>query len=233
MLKQDPLIKANLGVWDGYHVPMHTCEVRRFIQLLSSEEPGLLLDVGCADGQLGEHLNCLGWKSFGIDVSPANAYAATSRGVTSSISNLGSPLPFASNRFDAVVAKEVIEHLVDTRLLVAECWRVLRPGGCLILGTPNLASLSNRFRLLFGLYPGWMDYQVEGGIGHVRYYTLQTLCLQLTSAAFRVEKAVGTSLALPLLARFLDSDRAGWLAWLGYKLPSLSAVFVVKARKVT
>jgi SAM-dependent methyltransferase len=53
------------------------------------------------------------------------------------------PLPFRSQRFDAVFAGELIEHLTDPRPALAEFARVLRPGGTLILTTPNRGRLAN------------------------------------------------------------------------------------------
>jgi SAM-dependent methyltransferase len=232
-MAQEALSHTNLRTWDGYQVPMYTLEVRRFVEFVSVEKPGSLLDVGCADGQLGEYLNHrLGWRSSGIDISLTNASLATQRGVMTVVGNLRSPLPFDSNSFDAVIAKQIIEHLVDTRLFLMECYRVLRVKGCLILGTPNLASLSNRLRLLLGRYPGWMDYQLEDGAGHVRYYSFPILKRQLRAIGFHVEYAVGTALRLPFLARFLPEDRIRFLVWLGRILPSLSPILVVKARKL-
>jgi SAM-dependent methyltransferase len=54
------------------------------------------------------------------------------------------PLPFRDGAFDAVFAGELIEHLPDPRPGVAEFRRVLRPGGTLILTTPNRLRLANR-----------------------------------------------------------------------------------------
>jgi SAM-dependent methyltransferase len=53
------------------------------------------------------------------------------------------PLPFGSGAFDALFAGELIEHLPDPRPGVAEFHRVLKPGGILILTTPNRRRLAN------------------------------------------------------------------------------------------
>jgi SAM-dependent methyltransferase len=180
---------------------------------------------------LGEYLRQLGWISIGIDIIQENAAMATQRGVLAVVGDLSDGLPFKNCIFDAIVAKQVIEHLINTRLLLTECYRTLRPKGCLLLSTPNLSSLSNRLRLLFGMYPHWMDFQVENGVGHIRYYTLGILKQQLHSVGFKVECAVGTALVLPLLARFLSEDKVGLLTILGKLLPQLSPILIIKARK--
>jgi SAM-dependent methyltransferase len=148
------------------------------------------------------------------------------------VADLLHPFPYRSNSFDAVLAKQVCEHLADTRQFFQECQRVLRPGGMLLVGTPNLASLSNRVRLLFGLYPTFMDYEMEGGYGHVRYYTLKTLLGQLRGLGFEVVAVRGGALPLPLLDRLIRRNRFRPAELLGNLLPSLSHNLVVKVRKV-
>src|SRR5262249_51796080 len=53
-------------------------------------------------------------------------------------------LPFAAESADVVIMSELIEHLVDTDSALDEVFRVLRPGGSLLLSTPNLAAWYNR-----------------------------------------------------------------------------------------
>lgn len=56
----------------------------------------------------------------------------------------GAPLPYADQRFDAVVSMDVIEHVVDPLPWVREALRVLKPSGLLFLTTPNYGSRSLR-----------------------------------------------------------------------------------------
>ena len=173
----------------------------------------------------------MGWESVGVDISIENAHRTSGCGVSAALADLSSCLPFADGVFDAVVAKEVIEHVVDTRLLLEECRRVLCPGGRLIVGTPNLASLTNRVRLAFGRYPGWMDYELETGSGHVRYYTRKVLRTQLQSVGFNVGRELGTALSLPFLGRFVAGDGPAILGLAGRAIPSLAEIIVIEAWK--
>ncbi|MCA1725337.1 MAG: methyltransferase domain-containing protein, partial [Thermomicrobia bacterium] len=51
--------------------------------------------------------------------------------------DLDAPLPFAAGTFDLIILREAIEHLRDGATTLAACLRVLRPGGCVALTTPN------------------------------------------------------------------------------------------------
>ena len=62
-------------------------------------------------------------------------------------------LPLTDSSVDVVIMSELIEHLVDPDGTLDEAWRVLRPGGTLLLSTPNLAAWYNRVLLRFGIQP--------------------------------------------------------------------------------
>lgn len=58
------------------------------------------------------------------------------------------PLPYADGIFDLVTCTEVIEHLEHYRFTLREIFRVLKPGGIVVLSTPNILNLKSRFRFL-------------------------------------------------------------------------------------
>jgi ubiquinone/menaquinone biosynthesis C-methylase UbiE len=62
-------------------------------------------------------------------------------------------IPWDDASFDTVVCTEIIEHVLDTDGLLEEIRRVLRPGGRLIISTPNLSGFTNRLMLLLGWQP--------------------------------------------------------------------------------
>ena len=62
-------------------------------------------------------------------------------------------LPFEDESIDIIVANQILEHAKEIFWIMHEISRVLKVGGKLILGLPNLASLHNRLLLLFGLQP--------------------------------------------------------------------------------
>ena len=112
-------------------------------------------------------------------------------------------LPWPENTFDCVVCCEVIEHIVDTDRLLSELKRVLKPGGVLVLSTPNLASALNRVFVLLGWQPLSTEVSTRRSdygnplrkpltpAGHVRSYTFRALVEQAKDAGFFVERAAG------------------------------------------
>jgi SAM-dependent methyltransferase len=92
-----------------------------------------LLDVGCGTGWLGDHFE----HYTGIDGSAEAVAIAVRQGRNVSQADVDSSLPFADASFDAVVLKDVLEHVRDPVALVRETRRVLRPGGLVFASSPD------------------------------------------------------------------------------------------------
>ncbi len=120
------------------------------------------LDVGCQCGALAVALAEAGADVTGVDVSEplldgararARGYGVPARFVRAE----GEALPFADASFDLVTLVDVIEHVADAARTVAECARVLRPGGTLFLKGPNRLSprwlISDPHYQFFGISP--------------------------------------------------------------------------------
>lgn len=73
---------------------------------------------------------------FGVDISPKAIEIALQSGISGKVCKLPQ-LPLESESFDVVIATEVIEHLDNPKITIRQMCRVLRPGGMLILSTPN------------------------------------------------------------------------------------------------
>jgi ubiquinone/menaquinone biosynthesis C-methylase UbiE len=77
----------------------------------------------------------------GIDVAPQDLLQ--NRDVNSKAIGSAEQLPFQSSSFDAIVCVDVVEHLTDPAMFLSEAQRCLRPGGKLIICTPNLLGYKN------------------------------------------------------------------------------------------
>jgi len=105
---------------------------------------GELLDLGCGSGELARSLAADGYVVTGCDIAPAMLRQATEADPTRVVRWIGlaphwEVLPFPSGRLDVVVAASVLEYLREPATVLAECARVLRPGGVLVCTVPNLA----------------------------------------------------------------------------------------------
>lgn len=105
---------------------------------------GRLLEIGCGNGERLSMLQRLGWAVTGIEPDAAAAELAHASGLDVRVGTLDTAgLPAGS--FDAILMSHVIEHVSDPRETIAECHRLLRPGGRLTMLTPNIDSLGHRW----------------------------------------------------------------------------------------
>jgi len=130
---------------DGYYVYAETDEARwaRAVQqyavhLLDFEgSGGRLLDVGCAMGHLAALARARGWRVTGIDLSAeAVSQAAARFGLDVRAGTLARHVG-TLHRFDVVFMGDVIEHVTHPGQLLGEAKKVLVPGGCVCIDTPN------------------------------------------------------------------------------------------------
>lgn len=138
-----------------------------------------VLDVGCGEGRLLARLQDLGWTCVGQDVDPQAVAAARQRGLAVTEGDLlAQRYPDAS--FDAIVLSHVIEHVHDPGLHLRECLRVMRPGGRLVLLTPNGESWGHR---RFG--PDWRGLEPPR---HLHIFAPGTIRTVLEREGWRVDQ---------------------------------------------
>lgn len=96
-----------------------------------------LLDVGCGNGDFLLRAQHAGWTVHGLDFDPTAAGVARGRGLDVYVGTLEDS-PFLEESFDVVTANQVVEHVHDPVAFLRACWRLVRPGGLLWIGTPNV-----------------------------------------------------------------------------------------------
>jgi SAM-dependent methyltransferase len=109
-------------------------------QLLPKTSSLRLLDVGCGAGNMIHHLSEYG-RVKGIEIDPRPVKMARQRGYDVDQFDATQPLPFPDDSFDAVTALDVIEHNQDDLAILADSYRVLAPGGFMIITLPIGTSL--------------------------------------------------------------------------------------------
>lgn len=161
-------------------------------------ESAKLLDIGIAYGFLPALISSESrWKCEGLEVGeniPAYCKFAQQCGITIHEGLLGvKPLSFKDSTFDAVLLSEVLEHLrLSPPLIFRELNRILKPGGLLIVTTPNIARLTNIVKLTLGKnvveeFPRDKETDnVTEYMTHIREYTMNEVCDLLLSYGFKV-----------------------------------------------
>ena len=142
------------------------------VQAVGSGNPRLL-DIGCWPGYLSLYFKRSGWDVCAIDLKPDRLPVIRDAGIELLDHNLNDhpSLPFPENHFDTILFTEVFEHLNPASFeeLFKGIEHCLKPGGRLILTTPNRRALNKNFFI-----PNrWEEPEVdEEGHGHWKEYTL-------------------------------------------------------------
>jgi len=141
-----------------------------------------MLDLGCFDGMLLDEAERAGFEGWGVELqASAAAQAAEGRGNRVSPSRLEDYCPPAGVEFDLVTAVAVVEHLRDPAVLFRIAGEALRPGGTLVVQTPNLRSFPAR---LMGRF--WPPVAAPEHIYYFDRKTLAAFALQLGFVTFKV-----------------------------------------------
>ena len=140
--------------------------------LLPASEDFRLLDVGCGAGNMIHHLSRYG-RVKGLDIDERPVKIARQRGYDVDQYDVTQPLPFDPATFDAVTALDVIEHNEDDLAILADSYRVLKPGGHIIITVPALM---------------WLWSHNDEINAHVRRYTAAELKEKLIRTGFAVRR---------------------------------------------
>ena len=146
----------------------------KFNTYLSQITPGKLLDIGCGTGDFLEVANGKGWKAVGIDVSEwACKYLLKQEYEDIHHCSL-EEAAFPEETFHLVHMSHVLEHISKPNLFLAEVYRVLKPGGFVLIELPNERFFPWNYRLFNLLKPGQFT---SSGISekHVNLFTKKTL----------------------------------------------------------
>jgi SAM-dependent methyltransferase len=115
------------------------------LKLIRTKCETTFLDVGCGTGLALQEIDKCKWiKACGIEISNTSVEKGKEKKLNVSIYN-GKHIPYKTNTFDIVGSYNVLEHTDDPIAFLDENVRVLKPGGLLIVATPNFLAVSNNY----------------------------------------------------------------------------------------
>lgn len=148
-----------------------------------------ILDAPCGGtAGLSLALRSQGFDAVGADI---DLVAAARLGNSFKNVNLDSPMPWPDESFDAVISTEGIEHLENHFSFLREVHRILKPGGILVLTTPNITALRSRVRFFgsgfFGRDARPLNETARHPLHHIGLATFPELRYELHVSGFRLD----------------------------------------------
>jgi len=140
------MVRSTFMSSDLYKKVFYSTRINKIKKLLDIKPKDKVLEIGCGEGYYTEQIGAITSNLIATDISQNYLDKARLRNPHSIIDYICCPaekLPFNDNFFEKILMSEVIEHLIDWRQGIKEAKRVLKPGGKLIITTPNKHSYLN------------------------------------------------------------------------------------------
>lgn len=181
----------------GYHSSAITYNFNYILQpllnMLDANKNRCILDLGCGNGYLVNHLISLGYNAYGTDASEKGIEIAreqnADRFFVQDLSTGKLPAELQELNFDTIISTEVIEHLYDPDAFILFCKQALASNGEIILSTPYHGYLKNLVLSIFNKWdthinPLWLG-------GHIKLWSVATLSKVLINNGFSVTNFKG------------------------------------------
>lgn len=118
---------------EGYFNKFFNHQIKKIQQHIPS---GFLLDIGCSNGEFLELAKNYGYEIQGVEPNDTTSTIALNNGIPVFEGTL-QQAHFPSNNFDIIHLGDIIEHVTDAHNLLTEVHRTLKPGGIILINTPN------------------------------------------------------------------------------------------------
>lgn len=141
--------------------------------------PGRVLDIGCGSGWFLRTMQHRGWTAWGVEINEAAARVGRDLAGLNIFCGRLEQAGFPSEYFDYVRSNHAFEHMCHPREQLQEIRRILKPGGKLMLGVPNVESWPAKW---FGRYWWYLGAPV-----HPFSYSVRTLTALLQENDFAIE----------------------------------------------
>lgn len=193
-----PAIVPNVYTFKDFEGSSH----RILIDLIRRFAPrgGTLLDLGAAGGELGAAVRDRFDQTIGFEYDADRIGQLWGRFDHVVIADLETVKTLPSE-VSAIVLADVIEHLRDSTTLLQIVRQSLRSDGVLFLSVPNIANITVRLGLLFGIF----EYRDRGILDftHLRFFTMRTIRREVENAGFRIVAIRGSSVPLRLIVGWM------------------------------
>lgn len=197
------------------YLAMKQSSASRFLELAERfVPPGSLLDVGSGLGDLLVAAQRRGWRTWGLDINPYAVELANRFLPGQTVATPFDEFQPTDGSFDLLTCLEVIEHLRRPDLSLRRMFTCLRPGGALLLTTPDTGSLASRL-----LGAAWWHLHLD----HLWYFDRHTLTELVRGAGFevlrwqRARKVFNLQYILGILGNSANSRGLTWAARLGQR----------------
>jgi 2-polyprenyl-3-methyl-5-hydroxy-6-metoxy-1,4-benzoquinol methylase len=157
---------------------------------------GRLLDLGAAGGELGAAIRDHFGRTFGFEYN-ADCIQTLHKHFDQAVITDLETMTHLPPRLDAIVLADILEHLRDPKAMLALVRASLADDGLLFVSVPNIANITVRLGLLFGVF----EYRDRGILDHthLRFYTKRTIIRELETAGFRIVAVRGSSVPIRLI----------------------------------
>jgi len=170
--------KKFLGMFMYLH-PGRRADLDFSVMYLPARPNGHLLDVGCGSGWLLRQMQNLGWNVEGVDSDSTAVENAQREGLQVRLGSLEAQ-QYPDSHFDAITMSHVIEHVHNPLRLLRECHRILKPGGYLVVVTPNAESWGHKL-----FKKAWLHLDPPR---HLHIFTISSLRNLVERAGFKKVK---------------------------------------------
>ncbi len=179
-------------IYNHWWFASRTRAIKTMLDKVLPRTSGLsLLDVGCGAGNMIHDLSRYGHVK-GLEIDPRPVKIAHQRGYDVDQFDATQPMPFADNSFDLVTALDVIEHTQNDLAVLADSYRLIKPGGHMVVTVPAFM---------------WLWSHNDDINAHVRRYTAGELKQKLAQTGFTVKRVSYNNFFIFPLAALLISLR--------------------------